>query len=79
MKVFLGFLFACFAFFGILISFIFFLGSSSRPAPYEEMTQNYEMPPGMEGCRVYVLGGGYTNTYPLWVVVRPDGSFSVAR
>lgn len=48
-------------------------------APFKDMTHRYEMPPEMRGCKVYVLGGQYSDTYPLWVVVSPDGKVTQAR
>lgn len=58
---------------------IFLLGCSKGPATYKDMTENYELPPEMQGCKVFVLGGGYTATYPLWVIVSPEGKILTAR
>jgi len=54
-------------------------GGGSGPAPYMEVTHNYQMPPELQGCKVYVLGGGWSNTYPLWVVVSPEGKIISSR
>lgn len=51
----------------------------SEKAPYKDMTHRYEMPPEMRDCKVYVLGGEFTNTNPLWVVVSPDGEVMATR
>lgn len=53
--------------------------SFSGKAPYQDMTHRYEMPPEMQGCKVYVLGGQYTDTNPLWVIVSPDGKVLPAQ
>lgn len=65
----------------LLLSLIFLSGCglSQDKAPYKDMTHRYEMPPEMRGCKVYVLGGQYTDTNPLWVIVSPDGKIFPAR
>lgn len=51
----------------------------SDPAPYLDRTHEYQMPPEMEGCKVYLLGGGWSTRYPLWVVVSPEGKVISSR
>lgn len=63
----------------ILLTFLISGCSFSGRAPYTEMTDRYEMPPEMRGCKVYILGGGYTDTHPLWVVVSPEGKIISSR
>jgi hypothetical protein len=65
----------------ILVSF-FISGCFSAPptpAPYSEMTDRYQLPSGMEGHKIYVLGGGWTATYPLWIIVSPEGEVVKTR
>lgn len=57
-----------------LIFLIFlFVGCSKAPADWEEKTHNYKLPPELEGHKIIVLGGGWSSTNPLWVIVPPQG------
>lgn len=49
------------------------------PAPYVEVTREYSLPSELEGCRIYVLGGGWSSRYPIWVVVSPEGKIVSSR
>lgn len=53
--------------------------ASPTPVPYSEMTDRYQLPPEMDGYKIYVLGGGWTATYPLWVIVSPEGEVATTR
>lgn len=60
----------------ILSAMIFVLfGSCSapKPAPYQDLTINYQLPPELKDHKIFVLGGGWSATNPLWVVVPPQG------
>lgn len=46
---------------------------AEKPAPYRDVTSSYQLPPELEGHKIIVLGGGWTATNPLWVVVPPTG------
>lgn len=54
-------------------------GGGSGPAPYVEMTDEYSLPSELDGCKIYVLGGGWSTRYPLWVVVSPEGKIISSR
>lgn len=46
-------------------------GCSKIPADYEDVTNRYKLPPELENHKIFVLGGGFSNTNPLWVIVPP--------
>ena len=46
---------------------------AETPAPYKDVTSNYQLPPELEGHKIIVLGGGWSATNPLWVIVPPNG------
>jgi hypothetical protein len=53
--------------------------SRSDPAPWTEVTEEYELPKEMQGCRIFILGGGWSGANPIWVVVSPSGEVTTAR
>lgn len=58
----------------LILLTLFFAGCrSSVPAPYQEVTGNYYLPPELKGCKIFVLGGQWSATNPLWVIVPPQG------
>lgn len=52
---------------------ILFTGCSKTPVDWEDMTHNYKLPPELENHKIIVLGGGWSTTNPLWVIVPPKG------
>lgn len=60
----------------LIFLMLFFVGccDGSRSAPYVDKTREYQMPPELKRCKIYVLGGGWSSTYPIWVVVNERGS-----
>lgn len=45
--------------------------AGESPATYKDVTSNYRLPPELEGYKIIILGGGWSNTYPLWVIIPP--------
>lgn len=78
MKDFLQYLFYCLIVLFCLIGFAFpfvlvAMANSKHPADYQEVTGNYHLPPELKGCKIFVLGGQWSATNPLWVIVPPQG------
>jgi hypothetical protein len=59
--------------FVLLLAFFVSGCVSHDPAPYLEVTGEYELPPEMKGCKIYVLGGGWSSKHPVWAIVSPKG------
>jgi ABC-type anion transport system duplicated permease subunit len=49
------------------------MADRKNPADYQEVTSNYHLPPELKGCKIFVLGGQWSATNPLWVIVPPQG------
>lgn len=55
----------------LIFILILFAGCSKTPSDWEDMTHKYKLPPELEGHKIIVLGGGWSATNPLWVIVPP--------
>ena len=58
----------------ILVFLSIFFGCSKSDVDFQDVTSNYKLPPELKGAKIFVLGGGWSATKPVWVVVAPKNS-----
>jgi hypothetical protein len=58
----------------IFLTLLLMSGCTSKlPAPYIDITDRYELPPELKDSKIFLLGGGWSDRKPLFVLVPKNG------